>query len=238
VTDKCFKNRDEEKKARQKLSAERKSLINAYTVAGLTPEQIELVLDIQADAFRSAPKTDIELAEDFDRGKIRYLGELTTPEAKWIPDLDQIENLAKRGLDDKHIAGELGLSADMFARKKLEFPEIDIRINRGQGRTTFDVADALIKMATIKHNPLAAIFLSKTIGRFNDQPVKVQHEHSGEVNVNARHVFVAPEMLQEDAFQKMIEDHKAKVTVKAIAADADVIDVEDMSTGGDDNGDE
>ncbi len=202
----------------------KQALIESMSASGCSDLQISTALEITESLWKSKKDQFPELREAHERGRITYLGGALTKGERWVPDLDFIEKLASQGLVQKQIAAQCGISEAAFSERKKDFPEIDIRIQRGRSKTTIEVYELLMESAK-KGAFVPQVFLAKTLGEWNDGSSKIQHE----VNVQGvvHHTFVGVKQMDHPEFQKYLEEQKKAETLKIElveqTADAEVI---------------
>ena len=76
-------------------------------------------------------------------------------------DLDQVENLAARGLGTSQIARALGVSWNTIDRNRKRSEDFEESIKRGKARGLAQVTNALFESATEKNSVVAQIFYLK-----------------------------------------------------------------------------
>jgi hypothetical protein len=76
-------------------------------------------------------------------------------------DLEQVENLASRGLGNSQIARALGVSWDTIDRNRKRSADFEGALKRGKARGLAQVTNALFKSATEKNSVVAQIFYLK-----------------------------------------------------------------------------
>ena len=95
----------------------------------------------------------------------------------WIPsekEIEKVEALAARGMEQQDIALCLGIDAGTLTKKNKVYGRLDQAIKRGKARGIARVTNALIKNIDIG-NVTAQIFYLKTQARWRDQ---------GDTNIN------------------------------------------------------
>jgi hypothetical protein len=76
-------------------------------------------------------------------------------------DLEQVENLASRGLGNSQIARALGVSWDTIDRNRKRSADFEGALKRGKARGLAQVTNALFESATEKNSVVAQIFYLK-----------------------------------------------------------------------------
>ena len=76
-------------------------------------------------------------------------------------DLEQVENLASRGLGTTQIARALGVSWNTIDRNRKRLGEFEEALKRGKARGLAQVTNALFESATEKNSVVAQIFYLK-----------------------------------------------------------------------------
>ena len=76
-------------------------------------------------------------------------------------DLEQVENLASRGLGNSQIARALGVSWDTIDRNRKRSADFEDALKRGKARGLAQVTNALFESATEKNSVVAQIFYLK-----------------------------------------------------------------------------
>ena len=76
-------------------------------------------------------------------------------------DLEQVENLASRGLGTSQIARAMGVSWDTIDRNRKRSAEFEDALKRGKARGLAQVTNALFESATEKNSVVAQIFYLK-----------------------------------------------------------------------------
>ena len=76
-------------------------------------------------------------------------------------DLEQVENLASRGLGTTQIARALGVSWDTIDRNRKRSADFEGALKRGKARGLAQVTNALFESATEKNSVVAQIFYLK-----------------------------------------------------------------------------
>ena len=76
-------------------------------------------------------------------------------------DLEQVENLASRGLGNSQIARALGVSWDTIDRNRKRSADFEGALKRGKAKGLAQVTNALFESATEKNSVVAQIFYLK-----------------------------------------------------------------------------
>ena len=83
--------------------------------------------------------------------------------------IEQVENLASRGLTDQQIADSLGVSRSTISRGKKDNDAFDAAIKKGRSRGIQQVANALYESA-LAGSATAQIFFLKARAGWSDKP--------------------------------------------------------------------
>lgn len=98
----------------------------------------------------------------------------------WTPteeELQKVEALAARGMEEQHIALCLGICAETLSRKKAEFAQLSQAIKRGKSKGIARVTAALLKNVD-NGNVTAQIFYLKCQAQWREPE---QHDNSNEL---------------------------------------------------------
>ena len=90
-------------------------------------------------------------------------------------DLQQVENLAARGLNESQVAHALGIHPDTLIQRKKKYTEFSDALKRGQAKGIAKIANALFEQG-MNGQTAAAIFYMKNRAGWTD---KMQHAGEG-----------------------------------------------------------
>ena len=90
-------------------------------------------------------------------------------------DLQQVENLAARGLNEAQVAHALGIHPDTLIKRKKKYVEFSDALKRGQAKGIAKIANALFEQG-MSGQTAAAIFYMKNRAGWTD---KQQHTGPG-----------------------------------------------------------
>ncbi len=88
-------------------------------------------------------------------------------------DLQQVENLAARGLNEGQVAHALGISQETLIQRKKKYSEFSEALKRGQAKGIAKIANALFEQG-MNGQTAAAIFYMKNRAGWTD---KQEHTH-------------------------------------------------------------
>jgi hypothetical protein len=142
----------------------------------------------------------------------------------WVPDLDEVERLAARGLTREEIAFALGISeATLYARKRADM-KFSEALKKGRALGIRDVADRLYESA-MAGNTTALIFYLKARAGWRDQHVEVDTKTNANAEADRRRdqLEVLRAMTSEERQQlnALLERGRQRLEERAKAKQAD-----------------
>ncbi len=98
-------------------------------------------------------------------------------------DLQQVENLAARGLNESQVAQALGIAQDTLIRRKKKYCEFSEALKRGQAKGIAKIANALFEQG-MNGQTAAAIFYMKNRAGWRDNPGEQKEDKTPEIHIH------------------------------------------------------